>query len=643
MSFKSDAHALASRGYRVFPLEPGAKKPPLIPNGCHGATTDPDIIEAWWQKWPRANIGIAPDEGMVVIDLDRKRPDEDGLDSVQQLLNFTGDAPDGTIVVRTPTGGLHWYFLAPLPWANAVGVLPGVDIRAHGGYLVAPGSVVDGEAYTGVLPPRSQLPEITDPLLPLRTIRKERAKVDEPVGEMNSDRQVERFVEWLANEAPPCEDGSRNDTVAKVLAPKARDIGVDWEIALGAIAEHWPECSLDYDELQIAVESGWNSAQNAPGSGDARNMFADFIDPNATPQIETSDRRGHLRVSELSNLNPKPWLVDRVLVWGGLTQWFGDYSAFKSFQLLDVALCLATGQGWHGHDVPERQRVIWLAGEGLFGLRKRLMAWCAHNKVDLADLEEWFFVRDEVPYLGDASTFSDYIDEVLSDIGRPVGLVVFDTQASATEGMNENDAQDMGMALRAAAALRYQTEAHVALIHHKSKAGNSKGRGSNVIAARSDATFEITALEKTMDGGAYNKVEIRMDKPHREDEPWTHPMHLEAVRVETEAGVSLSFSKVTYEKPRDNETILATARSEMIKQILRETGHTLSAKEMCDRLWERIKEGAPEAQRRPLAEFLNRATKDDKVKELHDWRFKDGAAWYWRAPDEDATLDLSGL
>lgn len=59
----------------------------------------------------------------------------------------------GHVHVATPHGGLHLYFRVPsgAAAASAIGRWPGIDIRApgcrSGGYLAAPGSVVDGVEY----------------------------------------------------------------------------------------------------------------------------------------------------------------------------------------------------------------------------------------------------------------------------------------------------------------------------------------------------------------------------------------------------------------------------------------------------------------------------------------------------------------
>src|SRR6266568_2553085 len=64
------------RGWRVFPLRPGDKRP-AIRDWEARATTDPARITRAWQSGP-FNIGIATGpSGLVVLDLDRPKPDTD--------------------------------------------------------------------------------------------------------------------------------------------------------------------------------------------------------------------------------------------------------------------------------------------------------------------------------------------------------------------------------------------------------------------------------------------------------------------------------------------------------------------------------------------------------------------------------------
>ncbi|MFD3491153.1 bifunctional DNA primase/polymerase [Streptomyces sp. NPDC058690] len=163
----------AARGWAVFPLRPGSKPPAL-----HGeascprtgdcttghrkweqrATTDPDRIHRAWSAG-RFNIGIATGpSGLVVVDLDLPKPNSIadtpcGVTTFKALCERTGQAVPSTYRVRTASGGEHLYFTAPneVRLANTAGLLaPPIDTRAWGGYVVAPGSTVNGHAY-GVL------------------------------------------------------------------------------------------------------------------------------------------------------------------------------------------------------------------------------------------------------------------------------------------------------------------------------------------------------------------------------------------------------------------------------------------------------------------------------------------------------------
>src|SRR5699024_12735745 len=69
------ARELTGADVPVFPCVPGGKRP-LTRHGFHDATNDPDQAEAWWRKYPNANIGVptggAP--GVAVVADDVQRP-----------------------------------------------------------------------------------------------------------------------------------------------------------------------------------------------------------------------------------------------------------------------------------------------------------------------------------------------------------------------------------------------------------------------------------------------------------------------------------------------------------------------------------------------------------------------------------------
>ena len=63
------AAVYAAAGIPVFPCAPGQKRP-LTAHGFHDATTDPTQIDAWWGRYPEANIGIPTGVMVEVLDVD---------------------------------------------------------------------------------------------------------------------------------------------------------------------------------------------------------------------------------------------------------------------------------------------------------------------------------------------------------------------------------------------------------------------------------------------------------------------------------------------------------------------------------------------------------------------------------------------
>jgi hypothetical protein len=160
----------AERGWHVFPLRPGTKRPALHGEAkcprtgpCTGghmkweqrATTDPDRIRAAWSSAP-FNVGIATGpSGLLVVDLDT--PEHKGsLDAPCGATTFAalceraGHAVPDTYRTRTASGGQHLYFTTPsgVRLANTAGtVAASVDTRAWGGYVVAAGSITPAGRY----------------------------------------------------------------------------------------------------------------------------------------------------------------------------------------------------------------------------------------------------------------------------------------------------------------------------------------------------------------------------------------------------------------------------------------------------------------------------------------------------------------
>ena len=159
---RAAALELAAQGIYVFPLAVNGKTPVTL-HGYQDATTDPRRIDEMWQRCRTANIGIATGaSGLVVIDIDCKHG-INGWEAFDDCLERLGELPGPTRMASTPSGGAHIYFREPAGGdiRNSAGRLgPGLDVRAHGGYVVAPPSIIDGKAYRwDITEPAKVLPD----------------------------------------------------------------------------------------------------------------------------------------------------------------------------------------------------------------------------------------------------------------------------------------------------------------------------------------------------------------------------------------------------------------------------------------------------------------------------------------------------
>lgn len=130
------------KGFSVIPIRPDKKPFTQWTDFQRRLATEAEIRE-WWIKWPKANVGIVTGEisGLLVVDCDT----EEAYQKIQELL------PDSfvTCIAKTPRG-FHLYLVYPKDQSigNAAGIMPGVDIRGEGGYIIAPPSVnSEGKRY----------------------------------------------------------------------------------------------------------------------------------------------------------------------------------------------------------------------------------------------------------------------------------------------------------------------------------------------------------------------------------------------------------------------------------------------------------------------------------------------------------------
>jgi hypothetical protein len=275
------ALAMAGRGWHVFPCVPGSKEPALRGNWQRHATTDPAQICAWWTRRPY-NVGIScGPSGLVVIDLDVPKASDasnddgtvppTGAASLARLCQQHGEPyPSATFTVSTPSGGSHLYFTATSHIRNSASSLgPLIDIRATGGYVLAPGSQVGGRPYA---PRNSALPaplprwiatalrkqlEVPAPRIPA---------LPDPVGPRGSAYAM-AALRAETHRMATATDGTRHDTLNKAAFNLGQLVGAGLlpePAVITSLADAARQSGLPERDIPRIIRSGMTAGTRHP-------------------------------------------------------------------------------------------------------------------------------------------------------------------------------------------------------------------------------------------------------------------------------------------------------------------------------------------------------------------------------------------
>ncbi len=246
------ALACAARGWPVFPCQPGQK----IPAPTHGyldATTDTEQSTAWFRQsgWNLAIATGAP--GPDVLDVDQHGRAGNGFSAFARL-HATGLLDGASAYIRTPSGGLHLYFVGS---GQRNGHLPAhhLDFRSTGGYVLTPPSQIDGRPYQRVqaLAGRGGL----DWQQVIRVLEPDRQQ-QRPALRQLPEHGIGRLARWVA--AQP--EGNRNDGLFWA-ANRALDADPAADLSLLAAAAR--QAGLTDPEITRTLNSARRTSQPRPG------------------------------------------------------------------------------------------------------------------------------------------------------------------------------------------------------------------------------------------------------------------------------------------------------------------------------------------------------------------------------------------
>lgn len=324
-------------------------------------------IHQWWQQHPNANIGIVTGKisRIVVIDLDLDKDDnESGAKIYEQ-------APTD-LIVKTGRGGYHLYYCYPEDVdhiSNRVGLLPGVDIRADGGYVVAPPSAhSSGRLYEWA---RRGEPRELPPHL---------------VGLLTSHTPVERddgedSLKWLSDLLAGVEKGQRNDVCAR-LCGYLIGKGIPKDVVL-TIIRQWNEKNrppLPDHEITATVESVYKTARRRGAISQSRSQDGGTGQASTSPFSVVNVRE----YMAYHGTNQVSWLVQDWLPEATIGFVVAPPGSYKTWLTFDMAVSVATGTPFLGkYPVQRTGPVLLIQQEDFHGDIAQRLAVILQSRLDL--------------------------------------------------------------------------------------------------------------------------------------------------------------------------------------------------------------------------------------------------------------------
>lgn len=212
------------------------------------------------------------------------------------------------------------------------------------------------------------------------------------------------------------------------------------------------------------------------------------------------------------------WLVKNWLPRNSMMALFGPSGCGKTFVALDWLLAIASGQlDWNGCPV-KKANILYLCGEGSYGLLKRVQGWKQHHHID--DIPNFMFMQESLN-LNDINDLNILFSE-LDDLGFKPDVVCVDTFYRYFNG-DENKAADTRAFFDNMNRIMAKYDgSSVLLIHHTGKADKTQLRGSTSIKAALDVSI---CCDKTG-----NIITLSQDKM-KDFETIDEPLYLELQKV----------------------------------------------------------------------------------------------------------------
>lgn len=509
--------ALAEAGYHIFPANRTTKEPQRGVLWTRVSSRDRGTIEAWAARYGNERDALAwgvdcGKSGVVAVDVDPG-----------------GEWPEAG-PYRTPRGGTHVFYQdQPVDGRAVIGndntgkLGPALDVKGLGGYVVAYGPGAPAAVFALAPVPARVVEAMRRPPSggtaaggtaaggtaglaagAVGTVPEIGVGPAGPAAGFSGPERLFTYEQAVAFCKPLLDVmggtvvgaglNSAINTAALALghfvpaagtgaAGEAEGAGAFWSAAdaeswiLQALAVKYQRDGIERTERgdeqdRKAVRSGLNAASwKAERVADAEVRKVSEVplgdDAVALMLAEMLDTDG---LDAIDNLEP----VVRGWLWKNtIARINGKSTHGKSFVALDIAGHVGSGMTWRDGKTAQGV-VVYAVAEGAQGFRKRVRAWERYHGMRMAGVR---FLPRPIQVTGaEWTTFTEACRQI-----APV-LIILDTQARVTVGVDENDNTEMGRVVHQADELRRATGACVTFVHHLGHQGE-EGRGATAVKA----------------------------------------------------------------------------------------------------------------------------------------------------------------
>jgi putative DNA primase/helicase len=292
---RGEAVEYRRRGWSPIPIKERSKEPNLLelrPYLTRRATKEE--LDTW--RWTGVGIVTGGLSGVLVLDVD-------GPEGEAELQKHGHPV---TPMVRTARGGLHLYFRHPEHHVRTgIRVASGLDVKASGGYVVAPPSMgPNGRAYEWIISPEEA--ELADPpewLLSL--LERERPKGPAPK---------------VGVRIP---SGQRNNALTRLAGTMRRPGMSETAILAALLEENERRCQPPLPRAEVE-KIATSIGRYEPASEVARTSLNGNGAAQTTPEYNLTDLGNARRLVHRHGRNLRYcWLWRKWLVWDG-KRWVKD-------------------------------------------------------------------------------------------------------------------------------------------------------------------------------------------------------------------------------------------------------------------------------------------------------------------------------